>query len=296
VQALTGSAVVATYNNFFNNMDGDTAGAVTLGEANLFVPPGLMVPGAWVASPLGEDGDGEAPCKDEFRREFAGVFFGPGSISGFGQYRIRPDRERFNVSLTGFPPGNHAISIGSRVVGQIFVSASGSGSLEYDTNDGTFPADFPEVYVGDLLDIGGVAAKPLDPVWAVSGDVWQVGNPHLQSSSPLLDAGPAAIPMESATDLDGQLRLYGTAVDIGADEKHWAGRGDADEDGDRDLADFACMQRCLSVIGSGLVHPTCGAVDFDANGQVDLSDWQGMAAIMSGPDGSGDDSDNLIQP
>jgi len=45
------------------------------------------------------------------------------------------------------------------------------------------------------------------------------GDYHLQPLSPCIDAGdPSYVPQPGETDIDGQARLSGAAVDMGADE------------------------------------------------------------------------------
>ncbi len=48
--------------------------------------------------------------------------------------------------------------------------------------------------------------------------------------------------------------------------------GDCDEDGDVDLADYACFFECESGVGGG-VDPNCETYDFDVDDDVDLTDW-----------------------
>ena len=57
---------------------------------------------------------------------------------------------------------------------------------------------------------------------------------------------------------------------------------DADLDGDRDLADFAVMQRCF---GSDPLPDECWAFDLDALNDVTLIDFNGFASYLavSGP-------------
>lgn len=47
---------------------------------------------------------------------------------------------------------------------------------------------------------------------------YQLGRAHIQPSSPCVDAGDSALVKPGWTDLDGQSRIMGAAVDIGADE------------------------------------------------------------------------------
>ena len=51
-----------------------------------------------------------------------------------------------------------------------------------------------------------------DPLFAADGY-------HLQRRSPCRDAGdPAYVPSPGETDIDGEIRVYGGRVDMGADE------------------------------------------------------------------------------
>ena len=57
--------------------------------------------------------------------------------------------------------------------------------------------------------------------------------------------------------------------------------GDADFDGDVDLADFAVMQECAG--GAPERALACLAIfDFDGNGQVDIMDTAEFVAAMGG--------------
>ncbi len=47
------------------------------------------------------------------------------------------------------------VTIEGIVVGQIFVDDRGRGEIEFDASIGTFPPDFPQVFEGDIADIGG---------------------------------------------------------------------------------------------------------------------------------------------
>jgi hypothetical protein len=59
--------------------------------------------------------------------------------------------------------------------------------------------------------------------------------------------------------------------------------GDADEDGDIDLADFARMQSCHGGQGRAYVMPACAAFDVDVDGDVDLTDFAAFGPQFSGP-------------
>jgi len=59
------------------------------------------------------------------------------------------------------------------------------------------------------------------------------------------------------------------------------GSPDTDADGDVDLLDYDAFQDCLS--GADLpIEPTCGSMDFDADGDVDLSDFAVLQLAFSG--------------
>ena len=56
--------------------------------------------------------------------------------------------------------------------------------------------------------------------------------------------------------------------------------GDYDRDGGVDLADFAGFQTCFTDEGPAEVSPCCRIVDFDADEDVDLSDFQQMSGAI----------------
>jgi hypothetical protein len=106
------------------------------------------------------------------------------------------------------------------------------------------------------------------------------GDYHIPRSSPCVNAGnPAYIPTDGERDLDGQARIQGGVVEIGADEvPFWA--GDADHDGDVDTVDFAWLASCLAGPATAsppsppLTTSDCAdAFDFDGDGDVDLADF-----------------------
>lgn len=64
--------------------------------------------------------------------------------------------------------------------------------------------------------------------------------------------------------------------------------GDAEDDGDRDLRDFASLQICFSGPNSGpsflAPGPTClNNFDFDCDGDIDLDDHTAFVDLLSGP-------------
>ncbi|HRX87686.1 MAG TPA: hypothetical protein P5572_21885, partial [Phycisphaerae bacterium] len=58
-------------------------------------------------------------------------------------------------------------------------------------------------------------------------------------------------------------------------------QSDADADGDVDLADYQRVQACYSQPLE--THPECTALDLDANGWIDIRDYAAFAACVSGP-------------
>jgi Periplasmic copper-binding protein (NosD) len=283
IQALAGGSVSASYNNFFANAAGDTSGTVTMLDGNTFVDPQIECVGQWQFGGIQEDPDEEPPCFDVFRRGFVANFFGPGSVGGFVHYRIRPDRERFDVGLTGFPPGQHAVAINGVVVAQVFVNGGGNGNLEFDTNDGNFPGNFPEVFAGDLVSVGSVVEQRLLPSIVGTGDIWRPGDEHLRIDSVLIDQSPGGLHPQDLVDIDGQPRVFGVAADIGADEFVPPGSGDADSDGDVDFADARLLQLCTTAAGENLVDVMCVMADLDGDADVDRDDWSMWLDVFTGP-------------
>lgn len=109
------------------------------------------------------------------------------------------------------------------------------------------------------------------------------GDYHIPRSSPCVNAGnPAYVPADGELDLDGQARIQGGVVEIGADEvAFWA--GDADHDGDVDIDDFTMFADCMagpdttSAPSPPLTSPDCvDAFDSDEDGDVDLADFAGF--------------------
>jgi hypothetical protein len=98
------------------------------------------------------------------------------------------------------------------------------------------------------------------------------GDLHLLSDSPCIDTGdPNYIPGLNETDMDGQPRVIGCRVDIGADEFVYI--GDVDFDGNVDFPDFA-------VFAGHWQDTTCGAcgwADLTGDGTVDVEDLAELA-------------------
>ncbi|MFB1490792.1 choice-of-anchor Q domain-containing protein [Thiocapsa sp. C2-2m] len=79
----------------------------------------------------------------------------------------------------------------------------------------------------------------VDPMFvdAASGDL------HLQAGSPVIDRGDDTAPELPATDIDGEARISGAAVDIGADETSAAPNCDRNQDGMFNFRDILLFYR-----------------------------------------------------
>ncbi len=110
---------------------------------------------------------------------------------------------------------------------------------------------------------------------------------HLSPGSPCINRGdPNVSPPLPATDLDGNPRLQGCRVDMGAYESSdTQAQGDFDGTGTFDLADVAALQSCVDAIDSNPAwSQACLCVfDLDGNGNVDLTDFAGWLALFDGP-------------
>jgi hypothetical protein len=93
---------------------------------------------------------------------------------------------------------------------QIYVSGS-VVDVDYSDIDGGRLG----IAVGNGQVLYGNANLNLDPLFVNA----PVGNYHLQATSPCIDAGdPGYLPFPGETDIDGQARRQGAAVEMGADE------------------------------------------------------------------------------
>lgn len=59
--------------------------------------------------------------------------------------------------------------------------------------------------------------------------------------------------------------------------------GDADNDGDIDLMDYASLAACLTGPDAGTVDPGCNMFDFKVDGDVDLRDVGALFTTFTGP-------------
>jgi len=135
-----------------------------------------------------------------------------------------------------------------------------AGATEFVWRDVSY-SGFPAYQGGTSLDSGGLFANPqlLDP---------GVGDLHLNAISPAIDAGDPGFADAAAVDIDGEPRLNGVRVDIGADEKPLCGDGavaisEECDDGDLDDGD-GCDSNCTTTAcGNGIT--TAGEACDDGN-------------------------------
>jgi parallel beta-helix repeat protein len=106
----------------------------------------------------------------------------------------------------------------------------------------------------------------------------QNGDYHLTWSSPCRDAGDDAA-WHSTTDFEGQSRVRGAHIDIGADEMVLI--GDMNHDRHVDQSDFEQLRSCTR--GASIAPPSgCEEGDIDADGDVDLDDFGVLQRCYAG--------------
>jgi len=137
---------------------------------------------------------------------------------------------------------------------------------------------------GGNIDIDPMFVSPPDPgpdgTWDGVDDDY--GDLRLQAGSPCIDAGdPTFATSPGETDLEAHARVLCGRVDMGAYE---FGIGDYDCDRSVDLTDFANWSACMigpSTAETAVPHtPDCEAFDFDADGDVDLVDFDPFQMIF----------------
>ncbi len=98
------------------------------------------------------------------------------------------------------------------------------------------------------------------------------GDLHLLTDSPCIDTGnPNYVPGLNEKDIDGEPRVVGCRVDIGADEFVYV--GDIDFDGNIDLPDFAILAGYWYDTDCG----ACGGADLTDDGIVNFDDLAELA-------------------
>jgi hypothetical protein len=108
----------------------------------------------------------------------------------------------------------------------------------------------------------------------------------LDDSAGFLPPQTFAVDMFSITSyLDGADSTPGS-ISLLADTAYtWVSvrlSGDADQDDDVDLRDFAAAQNCF--LGMEPISADCDPLDFDDDGHVDLADHASFVLVMNGPE------------
>ncbi len=277
LHVVSASSIDADYNCFYQNVGGNSTGNVQLGAHNLQADPQLATIGTWVEGQLPVGGNGGDI-------DLVATLQGTAPANGIAEYKLKPDRERFQVEVFNMPPNQTLpVTLNGMVVGQLHTGSQGSDEIDYDTDDGNFPAWFPEVQTCDEVAVGGLLVGSFQIEGAgINCDalIWQPGDEHLTPTSPCRDN---AMPLNQGNlattlDMDNQLRPFALISDIGADEYTTPGTGDFDGDMDVDLSDFREFQTCFTVTGVA-----CIAGDFDSNASIQHSDFQQFANSLSGP-------------
>jgi predicted outer membrane repeat protein len=116
-------------------------------------------------------------------------------------------------------------------------------------------------------------STPMDP----NDDFWVNGDYHLLSHSPCIDAGdPNYVVDPNEHDIDGDIRIIGGRIDIGADEYAFGELSDFNNDGIVNFKDFAILANYW--MDYVCVEPDwCEGCDFDHSGLVDLNDLRKFA-------------------
>ncbi len=105
----------------------------------------------------GNDNTGGGTCSDgstQLRVEIEG----PGDFEVEARYSEHgSDCRRFRLDIEGFVSGWYDVFVNDVFVGEIFAdSDDGEGRLRLETDDGNFPAGFPDVAAGDVVSVGDV--------------------------------------------------------------------------------------------------------------------------------------------
>jgi hypothetical protein len=137
--------------------------------------------------------------------------------------------------------------------------------------------------------VGNFSGDPLfvDPLGTDGVSGTEDDDFRLLPGSPCINAGdPAIVPTQGETDLDGDPRLQGCRVDLGAYETDTEQLlGDFNADGNIDLRDVAYFQNCFH---AGIQNPdwleACLCVfDFNEDSVIDAADYPGFWTVLTTP-------------
>jgi parallel beta-helix repeat protein len=205
------------------------------------------------------------------------------SVAGGGVYA----RYDGTVLVGNTIAGNRAGSGGGiYVLNQGSSEPSLTNSILWGNTASQGPAVFLEPSTGSIVSIrysdveGGYTGQGNtdQPPRFVGGDPFDY---HLEHDSPCRDAGdPSYRPVEGETDIDGESRVIGGRVDMGADE--YLLLGDSNRDGVVDLLDFVAFFACMkNGPGEDPPDPECAVMDFERDGDVDLGDYTGFQIALA---------------
>ena len=165
--------------------------------------------------------------------------------------------------------GNYWDETSGNGLGGQFSSATIVNSLIYGNAPFDVTADYGVDYVFEYSNIGVTEDVEVEGPGNINEDPLFVdpdnGDYHLTADSPCVDAGdPEFVPEEEETDIDGDPRVVGERVDMGADEFLIACDGDFDLDGAVGPADLALLLGDWGPCGD----PDDCPADLDGDGAV----------------------------
>jgi len=176
-------------------------------------------------------------------------------------------------TLTNCIAWGNSDSNGTGESSQVYVDAYGEALVDYSCVQG---------WTGLFGGVGNTGDDPLfvdaDGSDGIPGT--EDDNARLLPGSPCIDTGdPLFAPAPGDTDLDGHARVLCDRVDMGAYE---FGIGDFDCNQIVNLPDFAPWSQCATGPDAGPRPAGCEPFDFDADSDVDLRDFAGLATVLAG--------------
>jgi len=132
------------------------------------------------------------------------------------------------------------------------------------SGDGNIDAD-PSFVQPGYWDANGTPENPDD-------DFWVAGDYHLLTDSPCIDTGdPSYVADANAIDLDGNPRVIGGYIDMGAYEYAYGELSDLNDDGIVNFRDYAIL--VYHWLDDACSEPdSCEGSDIDRSGRVDFGD------------------------